>query len=1000
MPPRDKQHKKGSRRGKKKTRPAPLLEHVHIDKLMLGIIVIACLLRLPDLGRQSLWIDEMCVYNDSLSTLARIFRTVHPVTFLLARLSMTLGHSEFFLRLPSALAGILSIPFIFLLARRIFGIQTAYVAAVLLAFSPYHIYYSQDANYYSEMMFFSLLTYYLMFAFFDRRTISLLVLLILANIVNFKVHLTNIFVVVSEGLLLLGWLVIDGRFLREKAAEVVRLFQRARAVVIPAVGVFLAGMAYVAYLAIDKVLRLAVVDLGPGRAENVEFSLGFFWKIATDYGIAFQDYSVRNLVLTGVVVLFFLVGLGYCAFRRRELLFFVLILFSVPYVALMVKPVGHFFHPRYTSFIVPLYVLCISQGLRLTAGWAAQRITSGAAQAKIANIVLACLVCAFLIGFFPNLYRYYTGNKQNWRGAVEYLRANVRPGEVVASYLFANNSSLHFYYNLLHMDTSQIFKLREVYGIPVMALNQLKELCYEKPGVWLCSSYRRYEPPLLFEWVDKYFTQALYLPSLHPMEFNREQKEVVVYHWRYPEHYVYPPAVYRYQFAKKHRIDELPALPEYDMTASETESMFLHFPRSGELSEELLFESTFPYTIRLAAINRGGTQIPVHISLDGGEIGSIILQPASKVQVQSLTNIPIESGAHTVSLHLDRSVNSEPQDVLLGWLEIAPPADVPWRIEAEVPWRVHPTSFNRISTIDGRTAFIMKRNSFADYEIVTPTEGVYAFTLSALNDRPGPVLLEVLLDDRVKGILSFSKADDTWSTQSFPLQLGGGKHTLTLQFLNEMSVDEGLPPDKDNDAVLDYFTLKQIVPGENIEDDRIDISKSLMLPPVAGRVFLEDPNQPTGLSRGWQFSKPAKYEFEAIDELEGQTAIRIDVARDEKGLALLTPPFPAQPRTLMYFSAKLRVQNLANQSANIMVWFFDKRGQPIVQQWVNMEGITRSTDWVREVYLRSVPEGAVQASIGFIIYPNSISYYPESGSVWICDFRFEPYGGLTVQESP
>ncbi len=987
----DKQRKQRRGRRSHKGRVASFFQQIRIDKLMLAIIVIACLLRLPDLGRQSLWIDEMCVHNDSRSSIERIFRTVHPVTFLLARLSMTFGQSEFFLRLPNALVGILSVVFMFLLARRLFGLQTAYVAAVLLAFSPYHIYYSQDANYYSQMMFFSLLTYYLLFTFFDKRTFGPLILLVLVSFVNFKVHLFNVFVVLSEGLLLLGWLIIDGRFLREKAAAVAQLFQRGRVVVIPVAGVFLAGMVYIAYRIATLVLRLAVASIGPARAENVEFSFGFFWKLATDYGIAFQDYSVRNFVLTGVVVFFFLVGLGYCALRRRDLLFLVLILFSMPFVALMIKPVGHFYHPRYTSFIVPLYVLCISLGLRSTAGWAAQRLTSGAGQNRASNVVLVCLVIAFLAGFFPNLYRYYAGNKQNWRGAVEYLRANVKPREAVTSYLFCDNSSLRFYYNLLNMDKSQLFKLREVYGIPTMALNQLKRLCYEKPGVWVCSSYRRYEPKLLFQWVEKYSTQELYLPSLHPMEINREQKEVVVYRWKYPERYVYPPAVYRYLFATKRQVDDLPALPERGIIDAEVENVFVSFPQSGELRQELLFESTFPYTIRIAAINNGETQIPVHISLDDRQIGTLALGPTNRVQVQTLTSVPIESGVHIVSLQLERSTNSEPEDLLIGWLEIAPPADVPWRIEAEAPWQTHPTSFNKIRRIDDRMSFVMKRNSFADYETLISTDATYAFTLSALNDRPGPVLLEVLVDDRVKGILSFSKADDTWSTQTFPLQLSNGRHTLTLQFVSEMSVDEGLPPEQDNDAVLDHFTLRQISPGEIIEDDRIDISKLLMLPPVLGRVVLEDPNQPTGLSPGWQLTKPVKYRFEAIDELEGETAIRIDIDRDENKVALFTPPFPVKPRALMYFSAKLRVQSLANQSANIIVAYFDRGGQSIAQQWVNMEGITGSTDWVRQVYLRSVPEGATRATIGFTVYANSTNYYPQSGNVWISDFRFEPY---------
>ena len=104
--------KKKSKRGgysrKRRSERFDFSAWLNKNKCILILVVIGSLLRLIDLGRQSLWIDEICCWRDSLASYKRIFSTGHWVVFILERLSFSLGWKhEFFLRLPSALAGIM-----------------------------------------------------------------------------------------------------------------------------------------------------------------------------------------------------------------------------------------------------------------------------------------------------------------------------------------------------------------------------------------------------------------------------------------------------------------------------------------------------------------------------------------------------------------------------------------------------------------------------------------------------------------------------------------------------------------------------------------------------------------------------------------------------------------------------------------------------------------------------------------------------------------------------
>ena len=122
------------------------------------ILLASCLalgLRLPHLGRASLWYDEtVSAYLATQPLQAAIQHTrldIHPPGYyMLLNLWRGLaGRSEFSLAYFSLVFGVLLIPLTYTVARRLFGLQSGLVAAWLSAVSAYGVWYSQEVRMYS-----------------------------------------------------------------------------------------------------------------------------------------------------------------------------------------------------------------------------------------------------------------------------------------------------------------------------------------------------------------------------------------------------------------------------------------------------------------------------------------------------------------------------------------------------------------------------------------------------------------------------------------------------------------------------------------------------------------------------------------------------------------------------------------------------------------------------------------------------------------------------------
>lgn len=133
--------------------------------ILLVILLVGSLLRLYDLGQPSLWFDEVASVQHARLRLGDLFSAnpldrMPPVYPILLHYWLNLGTSEWIVRVLSVIFGIGAIEVMFRLGVLLFSEGVGLWAATLLALSPGHILFSQEARPYSMVVFLTLLSTY------------------------------------------------------------------------------------------------------------------------------------------------------------------------------------------------------------------------------------------------------------------------------------------------------------------------------------------------------------------------------------------------------------------------------------------------------------------------------------------------------------------------------------------------------------------------------------------------------------------------------------------------------------------------------------------------------------------------------------------------------------------------------------------------------------------------------------------------------------------------
>ena len=177
---------------------------------LVPILLISAGLRIYKLGVNSFWTDEavFMLYRkgnllESLryTWLKLIQGQLGPANHGYSVFSIFMSNlvkEEFMLRLPSVIAGIISVLLIYYLGKELFGRRVGLISAFILAISPFHIYYSQEFRMYSFISLFTILTVFFLRRFTQSGKLRFLLGYVIFHSLNIYFHITTVLILLAE----------------------------------------------------------------------------------------------------------------------------------------------------------------------------------------------------------------------------------------------------------------------------------------------------------------------------------------------------------------------------------------------------------------------------------------------------------------------------------------------------------------------------------------------------------------------------------------------------------------------------------------------------------------------------------------------------------------------------------------------------------------------------------------------------------------------------------
>jgi len=388
-------------------------------QILLVLTILGAFLRLFQLGTASLWLDEASTLTFARETVTQIWGSLSsgefnpPLFYWLEHAMLAFGESEVVLRLIPAILGILTMPVFYFIGVEILDRNTGILAAALLAFSPFQIFYSQEARAYAPMLFF----YSLAFLFFLRLLRSWgrrdALLFGIFSAVAFWTHFYAFVPILA--LLIFG--------LAVKAKEIVRDLR----VAIP-LAISILVFVILSLPLIYNAIQLFTLRTGGAPAFGVQ-------GIATITQTMVQ-ISGFSEILAYLFTALFIVGVASLFFTDRTKALLLAFAFAFPLVLSVFLSYRMPMVPRYLIYLLAAFLPGIALSLR-----------PACSLFRSPKLVSCALILALVINL-PVLVPYYTTQqKDDWRGASRELTGLAAPGDLVVTLPGYILQPLNYYYS-------------------------------------------------------------------------------------------------------------------------------------------------------------------------------------------------------------------------------------------------------------------------------------------------------------------------------------------------------------------------------------------------------------------------------------------------------------------------------------------------------------------------------------------------------------------------
>jgi Dolichyl-phosphate-mannose-protein mannosyltransferase len=435
--------------------------YIHL-LLLVGITFVAAILRFYRLGEWSFWYDEIFTLR-SIRDLSGMPVFTQRLSFVLTYFVVkTLGINEWSARLVPALIGILTIPILYFPIKNIFGTFVALLSSALLAVAPWHVYWSQNARFYTALLLFYTLALIFLYLGFEKDRVLYLILGMLFFGLALRERLFAFFLVpVVAGYLFFLWAL---PFHKPPGL-------RWRNLLILLIPAMLGAFFYVWQYIQDPSLWSANF----GWVNNNPL-----WILS---GVTFYiGIPVLCVGTLGGVILIL---------RRSRVGLLLALAAIVPILAMIVISLVQYAANRYAFITLTSWIILAAVAVR-------ELFIQTRGEARLLSLGLVLIMLLEPLGENVIYYQYQSGNRDDWKAAFSYVKQRKEPGDLV----IASNPELGNYYLSEQMTTN-------IYGV------NMDQLAGQGKRVWFVEDNNVGDKyPEKLKWIKEH-SQLLQVDDVH-----------------------------------------------------------------------------------------------------------------------------------------------------------------------------------------------------------------------------------------------------------------------------------------------------------------------------------------------------------------------------------------------------------------------------------------------------------------------------------------------------
>ncbi len=418
----------------------------YISFIVLSIIILSFFLRIYNLDGESLWYDEAMSIDISKKTISDIIYVANvdahpPLYYIILHFWIKIfGDSEFSVRFPSIIFGILSVYMIFKLGELIFNRNIGLLCSFILSISLYHIRYSQEARSYSLLVLLVLLSNYFFIKILENREKNKekdnTVGYIISSITMLYTHIFGLFYLLSHNIY---YLISKKKNIKLKS-----------------------------WIVIQSIILSFFILWLPFILGKIERSIGMRYIITLKTFPTFNSIYGTFKIFAGneeilyIFIIAIIIGLAKLIKGNNEeytdkYIFILLWLFLPIMVSIIISyTIGPLYMNRYFIGSFPALILLSSKSIL---------------EIKKISIIFILLIIVLQI---PLIGAYYDDiNKEQWRDVANYIKDNKK-----------ENDTLFLYPNFIRIPFSYYYKNSDYVGI-----NNSIDIKNDGDRIWLVLSH-------------------------------------------------------------------------------------------------------------------------------------------------------------------------------------------------------------------------------------------------------------------------------------------------------------------------------------------------------------------------------------------------------------------------------------------------------------------------------------------------------------------------------